>query len=144
MSCIERVIRTMMLLLLVRLLLLVLVLVAMWLTPQTLLTHLLCSLFCIPCVQLLMSSTRASPTTRSPFWRGSSALCTNFIGRGGGLLGAASSAVTPLTSLPTAPRGRSLTPPTSTTTTTGMTPATSVRVRRSTTSGTTRRRSYRR
>jgi hypothetical protein len=60
----------------------------------------------------------------------------------GGLLGAALSVVTPPTSSPTAPRGRSLTPPISTTTTTGMTPATRARVRRSTTSGT--RRSYRR
>jgi hypothetical protein len=46
----------------------VLVLVAMWLTPPTLLTHLLWSLLCPPCVQLLMSSTRASQTTRSPCW----------------------------------------------------------------------------
>jgi hypothetical protein len=49
-----------MLLLLVRLLLLVLVLMAMWLTPSTLLTQLFGSLLCLPCVQLLMSSTRAS------------------------------------------------------------------------------------
>jgi hypothetical protein len=41
MNYLGRVIRTMMLLLLVRLLLLVLVLVSMWLTPPTLLTHLL-------------------------------------------------------------------------------------------------------
>jgi hypothetical protein len=46
----------MILLLLVRLLLLVLVLVAMWLTPSTLLTHLLWSLLCLPYLQLLMSS----------------------------------------------------------------------------------------
>jgi hypothetical protein len=47
-------------------LLLVLVLVVMWLTPPTLLTHMLWSLFCLPCLQLLMSSMRASPMTRSP------------------------------------------------------------------------------
>jgi hypothetical protein len=46
----------------------VLVLVAMWLTPPTLLTHLLWSLFCLLCLQLLMSSMRASLTTRSPCW----------------------------------------------------------------------------
>ncbi len=46
----RKVIRTMMLLLLVRLLLLVLVLVAMWLTPPTLLTHLFWSLLCLLCV----------------------------------------------------------------------------------------------
>jgi hypothetical protein len=128
----------MMLLLLVRLLLLVLMLVAMWLTPPTLLTHLLWSLPCLPCVQLLMSSTRASPMTRSPCWRGSSVRCTDSVRRGGGLLGAALSAATPPTSSPTAPRGRSLTPPTSTTTTTRTTPVTRARAR-STTSGTRRR-----
>jgi hypothetical protein len=41
---------------------------AMWLTPPTLLTHLLLSLLCLLCVQLLMSSTRASLTTRLPCW----------------------------------------------------------------------------
>jgi hypothetical protein len=35
-------------------------------TPPTLLTHLLWSLLCLSCVQFLMSSTRASPTMRSP------------------------------------------------------------------------------
>jgi hypothetical protein len=144
MSCRGRVIRTMMLLLLVRLLLLVLVLVAMWLTPPTLLTHLLWSLLCLLFVQLLMSSTRASPTMRSPCWQGRSALCTYSTRRGGGLLGAASNVATPPTSSPTAPRGRSLTPPTSTITTIGMTPATRVRAGRSTASGKRRRRSSRR
>jgi hypothetical protein len=112
--------------------------------PPTLLTHLLWSLLCLPYVQLLMSSTRASSTTRSPCWRGSFARCTGSARRGGGLLGAASSAATPPTSSPTAPTGRSSTPPTSTTTTTGMTLATRVRVRRSTASGTRRRRSSKR
>jgi hypothetical protein len=42
------------------------------------------------------------------------------------------------------PRGRSLTPPTNTITTTGTTPATRARARRSTASGTRRRKSYRR
>jgi hypothetical protein len=138
MSCLGRVIQTMMLLLLVRLLLLVCVLVAMWLTPPALLTHLLWSLFCLPCVQFLMSSTRASPTMRSPCWRESSKLYTSSARRGG-LLGAALSAVTPPTSSPTASRRRSLTPPISTTTTTGMTPATRARVR-STASGIRKRR----
>jgi hypothetical protein len=55
-------------LLLVRLLLLVLMLVAMWLTPPILLTHLLWSLFYLLYLQLLMSSTRASPMMRSPCW----------------------------------------------------------------------------
>jgi hypothetical protein len=50
----------MMSLLLVRLLLLVLVLVVMWLTPPTLLTHLLWSLLCPLWLQLLISSTRVS------------------------------------------------------------------------------------
>jgi hypothetical protein len=99
-------------------------LVAMWLTPPTLLTHLFWSLLCLPCVQLLMSSTRASPTTRSPCWRGSSVRCTYSSRIGGDLLGAVSSAATPVTSSPTVPRGRYSTSPTSTTTTTGMTPAT--------------------
>jgi hypothetical protein len=78
--------------------------------------------FALSCVQLLMSSTRASPMMRSPCWRESSTHCTDSVRRGGGLLGAASSAVTPPTSSLIAPRGRSLTPPTSTTTTTEMTP----------------------
>jgi hypothetical protein len=64
-----------------------------------------------------------------------SSLCTASTRRGGGLLGTASSAVTPPTSLPTAPRGRSSTPPTRTTTTNRTTPATRVRARRTTTSG---------
>jgi hypothetical protein len=51
---------------------------------------------------------------------------------------------TPPTSSPTAPRGRKSTPPTSTTTTIGMTPVTRARERRSTASGTGRRRSSRR
>jgi hypothetical protein len=127
-----------------RLLLLVLVLLVMWLTPPIVLTHLLWSLLCLPYVQLLMSSTRASPTTRSPCWRGSSTRCRDLARRGGGLLGAALSAATPPTSSPTAPRGRSSTPPTSTTTTTRMTPVTRVRVRRSTILGTRRRRSSKR
>jgi hypothetical protein len=61
-------VRNMMPLLLVRLLLLVLVLVAMWLTPPILLIHLLWSLLCPLCLQLLMSSMRASPMMRSPCW----------------------------------------------------------------------------
>jgi hypothetical protein len=66
MSCLGRVVRTMMFLLLVRLLLLVLVLVVMWLTPATLLTHLLWSFLYLPCVQLQMSSTRASRRQERP------------------------------------------------------------------------------
>jgi hypothetical protein len=64
----RKVILTMMLLLLVRLLLLVLVLVVMLLTPSTLLTHLLWSLPFPLWPQLLISSMRASPMTRSPCW----------------------------------------------------------------------------
>jgi hypothetical protein len=143
MSCLERIVQTMMNLLQVRLLLLVLMLVAMWLIPPTLLTHLLWSLLCLPCVQLLMSSTRASPTMRSPCWQESSELCTGSASRGGGLLGAALSAATPPTSSPTAPRGKSLTQ-TSTTTITGTTPATRVRSRRSTALGIRIKRSSRR
>jgi hypothetical protein len=49
--------------------------------------------------------------------------CTSFARRGGDHLGAALSAATPPTSSPTAPRGRILTPPTSMTTSSGMTTA---------------------
>jgi hypothetical protein len=123
-------------------LLLLLMLVAMLITPPTLLTHLLWSLSCPLWPQLLMSSTRASPMTRSPCWRGSSALCTGSVRRGGEHRGAASGVMTPPNSSPTTPSGRSSTPLTSTTTTTGMTPATRVRARKSTASG--RRRSSKR
>jgi hypothetical protein len=57
---------------------------------------------------------------------------------------ASSSAMTPPTSSPTALSGRRSTPPINTTTTIGTTPATRARVRRSTVSGTRRRRSSRR
>jgi hypothetical protein len=116
-------------------------LVATMLTPPAPLSHLLWSLPCPPCLQLLMSSTRASPTMRSPCWRESFAPCTSSVRRGDHL-GAASSAVTPPTSSPTAPRGRSSTPPTSMTTP-SRTTTSRVMTRRSTASG-TRRRSYRR
>jgi hypothetical protein len=95
------------------------------------------------CLQLLMSSTRASQMTRSPCWRESFVPCTSSARRGD-LLRVASSAATPPTLSPTAPRGRSSTPPTSTTTTTEMTPATRVGARRSTAPGTRRKRSSRR
>jgi hypothetical protein len=144
MNCLGRVIQTMMLLLLVRLLLLVLVFVAIWLTPPTLLTHLLWSLPCPLWPQLLMSSTRSFLMMRSPCWRKSSMPYTGFARRGGDHRGAALSATTPSTSSPTAPSGRSSTPPTSTTTTIEMTPVTRARARRSTASGTKRRRSSRR
>jgi hypothetical protein len=143
MSCLGRVVRTMMLLLLVRLLLLVLVLVVMWLTPPTLLTHLLRSLLHLPCVQLLMSSTTASPTMRSPCWRESSARCTDSARRGGDLLGAALSAATPLTSSPTTPRGRSSSPPPTSMTTPSETTIARATIGRSTASE-IRRRSFRR
>jgi hypothetical protein len=77
-----------------------------------------------------MSSTRASPMMRSPYWRESFAPWTSSTRRGGDHLGAASSAATPPTSLPTKPRGKSSTPPTSTTTSTEMTPATRAMIRR--------------
>jgi hypothetical protein len=67
MNYLGMVILTMMLLLLVRLLLLMLVLVAMMLTPPIPLSHLLWSLSYLLWLQLLMSSTRASPTTRLPY-----------------------------------------------------------------------------
>jgi hypothetical protein len=114
------------------------------LTPPTL-SHLLWSLPCLRWLQLLMSSTRASPTMRSPYWCGSSKPFSSSARRGGYQLVAASSGVTPPTSSPTAPRGRSSTPPTSTTTPTGMTLTTRATTKRSTDSGTTtRRRSSRR
>jgi hypothetical protein len=50
MNCLGKVVIIMMLPSLVRLSLLMLVLVAMWLTPPTLPTHLLWSLLCLPCV----------------------------------------------------------------------------------------------
>jgi hypothetical protein len=67
-NCLEKDVPTMMFLLLVTLLLLVLVLVAMMLTPPTPLSHPLWSLLCPLWLQLLMSSTRATPMTRSPCW----------------------------------------------------------------------------
>jgi hypothetical protein len=87
-----------------------------------------------------MSSTRASPTMRSPYWQESSVLCTGFVRRGGDRRGTTLSAATPPTSSSTAPSGRSSTPPTSTTTATGTTPAIKARARRSAASGTRRRR----
>jgi hypothetical protein len=82
--------------------------------------------------------------TRSPCWRGSSTPCTSFARRGGDLLGAALSAVTPPTSSPTAPRGRMLTPPPTNMTTPSGTTTARVMKRRSTASGTRRKRSSRR
>jgi uncharacterized integral membrane protein len=111
MNYLEKVVRIMMLLSLVKLLLLVLVLVAMMLTPPTPLSHLLWSLSCPLWLQLLMSSMRASPTTRSPCWRGSSDPCTSSARRGGDHRGATLSVATPPTSSPTTPSGRSSTPP---------------------------------
>jgi uncharacterized integral membrane protein len=139
MNCLGRVVITMMLLLLVKLLLLVLMLVAMMLTPPTPLSHLFWSLFCPLCLQLLMSSTRASPMMRLLCWQKDSAPCTSFVSGGGDHLGAASSATTPPTSSPIAPRGRNLTPPTSTNTPSETTTARTV-IRRSTASGTRRKR----
>jgi hypothetical protein len=135
-----KVILTMMLLLLVRLLLLVLILVAMMLTPSTPLSHLLWSLPCPLLLQLLMNSTRASPMIRSSCWLGSSEPYTSSVRRGVDHLGDASSAVTPPTLSPITPRGRSSTPPTSTTTSSGMTIA---RVMIRSTAFGTRRRSSR-
>jgi hypothetical protein len=90
-----------------------------------------------------MSSTRASPTMRSPCWRGSFMPCTSSARRGGDHPGDASSVVTPPTSLQTAPSRRSSNPPTSTTTPTGMIPATRATTRKSTALVTRRRRSSR-
>jgi hypothetical protein len=118
-------------------------LVAMMLTSPTLLSHLICSSPCLLWLQLLMSSMRASQMMRLPCWQESPVPCISSARRGGDHLGAASSAATSHISLPTAPRGRSSTPPTSTTTPTGMTPVTRAKVRRSTALG-IRRRSFRR
>jgi hypothetical protein len=130
----RKVVLIMMLLSLVKLRLLVLMLVAMMLTPPTL-SHLLWSLPCLLCPQLLMNSTRASQMMRLPCWQRSSRPCTSSTRRGGDHLWAALSAVTPPTSSPTAPRGRSLTPPISMTTPTGTALATRATTR-STASGT--------
>jgi hypothetical protein len=119
-------------------------LVAMMLTPPTPLSHLLWSLACLLCPQLLMNSMRVSSTMRSPCWRGSSEPCTSSSRRGGDHLGVVSSAVTPPTSSPTTPRGRSLIPPISTTTTTTRMTLATRPTTRSTASGTRRRRSSRR
>jgi hypothetical protein len=114
------------------------------LTPP-MLSHLLWSLPCLLWLQLLMSSTRASPTTRLLCWQGSSVPCTSSTRRGGDHLGATLSATTPLTSSQIAPRGRSLTSPTSTTTATRTATTTRAITRRLTASETTiRRRSFRR
>jgi hypothetical protein len=72
----------------------------------------------------MMSSTRASPTTRLSCWQESSVPCTSSVRRRGDHPVAASSAVTPPTSSPTVASGRNSTPPTSMTTPTRMTTAT--------------------
>jgi hypothetical protein len=143
MNCLGRVVLILMFLLLVRLLLLVLMLVAMMLTPPTPLSYLLCSSFCPLCLQLLMSSTRASLTMRSPCWRESSTPCTSSARRGGDHLGVASSVMTRPTSSPTTLRGRNLTPSTSMTTPSRTTTAKAT-TRRSTVLKTRRRRSFKR
>jgi hypothetical protein len=79
-------------------------------------------------------------TMRLPCWRESFVPYTGSARRGGYHHGAASSVATPSISLPTAPSKRRLTPSISTTTLTGLTPATRARTRRSTASGTRRRR----
>jgi hypothetical protein len=89
------------------------------LIPPTPLSHLLWSLLYLLWLQLLMSSMRASPMMRLPYWRESFKCCTSSTRKGRDHRGVASSAVTPLTSSSTTPSGRSSTPPpTSTTTTT--------------------------
>jgi hypothetical protein len=75
------------------------------------------------------------PTTRLSCCRESSAPFTSSARRGGNHLGAALSAVTPPTSLPTAPRGRSSTPPPISMTTPRETTTTRATTRRSTASG---------
>jgi hypothetical protein len=74
------------------------------------------------------------PTKRLPCWQESFTPCTSFTRRGGGHLGAASSAATSHTSSPTASRGRSSTLPTSMTTPTRITSATRAITRKSTAS----------
>jgi hypothetical protein len=119
-----------------------LMVVAMMLTPPTP-SHLLCNLFCHLLLQLLMNSMRASPMMRMPCWKESCTSCTTSARRGGHLR-ATLSVVTPPTSSPTIPRGRSSTPPTSMITPTETTPATRATIRRSTTSEARRRRNSRR
>jgi hypothetical protein len=103
--------------------------------PINTLSHLLWSLPCLLWPQLLMSSMRASPTTRSPCWRESSMPCTSSRRRGVDHLRATSSATTPLTSSSTAPRGRSLTPPPTSMTTPSRTTIARAMTRRCTTLG---------
>jgi hypothetical protein len=112
----------------------------MMLTPPPR-SHLLWSLSCPLWPQLLMSSTRASPMTRSLYWRESSVRCTISTRRGGDHLYVALSAATPLTSSPTTPSGRCSTP-TGTTISSGTTTARTT-IRRSTASRTTKRSSRR-
>jgi hypothetical protein len=109
------------------------------LTPPTP-SHLLWSLLCRLLLQLLMSSMRASQLMRLLCWQGSFVPCTSSIERGGDHPRVVSSVETPLTSSPIAPRGKGLTPPTSTTMPTRMTPATRATTRRRTASETRRRR----
>jgi hypothetical protein len=110
----------------------------MMLTPPTPLSHPLWSLPCLIWSQLLMSNTRASPMTRLPCWRGSTEPFFSSTRRGGDHLGAASSAVTLPTSSPSAPRGRSSTPPPTSLTTPSRTTPARVTTRRSMASRTRR------
>jgi hypothetical protein len=84
------------------------------------------------------------PTTRLLCWQQSSVPCTSSTRRGGDHPEASSSAVTPLTSSQIAPRGRSLSPPTSMTTPSEMTTATRATIKRRTALETTIRRSFKR
>jgi hypothetical protein len=86
-----------------------------------------------------LNSTRVSLMMRLPCWQGSFAPYTSFVRRGGDHPRAASSTATPSTSSPTVPRGRNLTPPTSTSTPTEMTIATKATTRRRNTSEIRRR-----
>jgi hypothetical protein len=120
---------------LVRPSLLVLVLVVMMLTLPTL-SYLLWSLPFHLWLQLLTMMTLL-------YWQGSFVPCTSSTRRGGDHPRAASSAVTPFTSSPIAPRGRNLTPPICMTTPTRTTIATRATKTRRTASKTLRRSSRR-
>jgi hypothetical protein len=76
------------------------------------------------------------PDDEITYWQESSVPCTSSTRRGGDFLGAASSAVTPLTSSPTAPRGRNSTLPSTIMTTSSGTTTTRMTTRRRIASGT--------
>jgi hypothetical protein len=122
----------------------VLMLVAMMLTPPTPPSHLF--------LEFVLSSLAAAsdeqyesiPDDEIPCWLESFTPCTGSARRGGDHLGTALSVVTPPTSSPTAPRGKSSTPPPTSMNIPSGTITTRAMIRTCTASGTTRRRSSKR